>query len=308
MFSIMQSNLAIRGIVSAVQTPFTEAGHIDFDSLYFLVEDAIAAGVDGLLAPVVASEVEFLSSSERRKILTTILQAASSNLPVIIGASDRDALKCRYFAKWAADNGAAAYLVAVPNALYQQPNKIISFFQQVSQGINFSLIVQDFEFNGPGMNLDMICTLKKVISSLVGIKIETNLAGLKYTMVREALGDDFFIAGGWAVTQFIEALDRGVDAMIPESSMIRVYKRIQRHYEHGARDEAKRLFHRLLPILTFTNQDVSNSILFFKYLLVRKGIFRSIRMRCPEPGWDRYSLQVAEELIELYLELEEEDQ
>jgi 4-hydroxy-tetrahydrodipicolinate synthase len=40
----------------------------------------------------------------------------------------------------------------------------------------------------------------------------------------------FYIAGGWAVTQMIEALDRGIDAIIPESSMARVYTAIDRHF------------------------------------------------------------------------------
>ena len=230
MFSVVRPNLELKGIVSVVQTPFTEAGYIDFDSLHFLVEDAIAAGVDGLLAPVVASEVAFLSPSERQKILTTILHAASSNVPVIVGASDENPAKCRSFAEWAAECGATAYLVAVPATLYRQPDNIIPFFQQVSQGIDLSMIVQDFEFNGPGMTLGMIRTLKQEISSIAGIKVETTLAGPKYTAVREAFGDDFFIAGGWAIPQFIEALDRGVDAMIPEGFMIRVYKQIQRYY------------------------------------------------------------------------------
>ena len=298
-------DLAIKGIVSVVQTPFTGAGQIDFDSLHCLVEDAMTAGVDGLLAPVVASEVAFLSPSERRQILTRILHIASTKVPVIAGASDNNAANCRSFAGWAAEHGAAACLVAVPEELYRQPDKIIPFFQQVSQGIDLSMIVQDFEFNGPGMTLEMIHALKKEIPSMAGIKVETTPAGPKYTEVREALGDDFFIAGGWAVPQFIEALDRGVDAMIPESSMIRVYKLIQRYYEQGERDRAMTLFHRLLPILAFTNQDVGNYILFFKHLLVRKGIFRTVRMRYPAPAWDRYSLRVVGELIEMYLELEE---
>lgn len=300
-------DLNCKGIVSVVQTPFTEKGDLDIDSLQLLVNDVINAGVDGLLAPVVASEANFLSLTERKKIVTTIIQTAGSKVPVIIGASDDNAELSIKHIEWAVECGASACLVSVPTDLYRQPDLIIPFFRKVSQEVKLPMIVQDFEFNGPGLTLDMIRHLKHTIPSMVGIKVETVLAGLKYTAVREMFGKDFFIAGGWAVTQLIEAMDRGVDAMIPESSMIRVYKRIQQHYEQGDRGAATELFYRLLPVLAFTNQEVGNSILFFKHLLVHKGIFRSTRMRFPEPGWDRYSMRIVEELIELYLELEESD-
>ncbi|MBA7520855.1 L-2-keto-3-deoxyarabonate dehydratase [subsurface metagenome] len=296
----------LKGIVSVVQTPFTDTGHIDFESLKSLVEDAIISGADGLLVPAVASEVAFLSDSERKRIFTTVLQAASSRVPVIAGASYENPASCRIFARWASGQGAVACLVAVPVALYMNTENIVPFFQEVSRGVGLSMIVQDFEFNGPGLTLHMIRKLKHKIPSMTGIKVEPTPAGPKYTAVREALGDDFLIAGGWAVSQFIEALDRGVDAIIPESSMIRVYKRIQQCYKQGKRESAIEIFNRLLSILSFTNQEVGNSILFFKHLVVRKGIFQTTNMRYPQPQWDSYSLRLTEELIERYLELEEE--
>lgn len=256
--------LDIHGILSVVQTPFDSAGELNLAGLQRLAEDAVAA---------------------------------NSRVPLIVGVSTNDPTECRAIARQA-----AAYLVAVSTTIYKTPSTILPFFQKVTEGIDLPLVIQDFEFNKPGMDMPTIRRLKEHLPILVGVKIETVPAGPKYTAVRKAFGTDFFIAGGWAVPQFIEALDRGVDAMIPESSMLRVYKRIQRCYERGERDAVTMLFHRLLPILAFTNQDVGNSILFFKYLLVRKGIFRTTRMRCPEPGWVRYSLRVAEELIELYFE------
>ncbi|MEN8115056.1 MAG: dihydrodipicolinate synthase family protein, partial [Actinomycetota bacterium] len=104
--------------------------------------------------------------------------------------------------------------------------------------------------------------------------------------------------------QMIEALDRGIDAMIPESSMVRVYKEVDRRYRRGDRRASTELFRRLIPILAFTNQDVATSIAFFKRLLVRKGIFDSPMMRMPGFAWDHFNLRIADELIEDYVELE----
>jgi 4-hydroxy-tetrahydrodipicolinate synthase len=150
--------------------------------------------------------------------------------------------------------------------------------------------------------------LKELVPTLAGVKIETVPAGPKYTAVRRAFGWDFFIAGGWAVPQMIEALDRGVDALIPESSMVAVYSAIYRAHTGGDRAKAVRIFRRLIPVLAFTNQEIGLSIAFFKRLLERRGLFQSAVMRQPWSGWDEYSLRIADELIEIYLALEKEIQ
>ena len=297
----------VRGIVSAVQTPFDAGGELDPASLRRLVEDAIAAGVDGFLSTAVAGEVDTLSMAERAQVIETITSIAGGRVPLIAGASSNDVHECRAVAGLAVEMNASAYLVGVPPPLYQTPEAILPFFQAVTDGIELPLVIQDFELNGPGMDMRLICELKKHLPNLAGLKIETVPAGPKYTAVREALGSDFWIAGGWAVQQFIEALDRGVDAMIPEASMVRVYKRVQVLYEQGRREAAETLFRRLLPILAFTNQETANSIAFFKTLLVRKGIFRTAGMRVDRPRWDGFSETVVDGLIDLYRDLEKDD-
>jgi hypothetical protein len=102
----------------------------------------------------------------------------------------------------------------------------------------------------------------------------------------------------------IEALDRGVDALMPECSMVPVYAEITRLHHSGRRDAALSLFRELLPVLSFTNQEIRTSIAFFKELLVAKGIFRTSAMRGTPFAWDRYNRRIADELIDLYRALE----
>jgi len=136
------------------------------------------------------------------------------------------------------------------------------------------------------------------------MKIETVPAGPKYTLARSILGPDCWIAGGWAVPQMIEALDRGVDALVPECSMVRVYKAVERRYRNGDRAGATALFRQLLPILAFSNQEIGTSVAFFKRLLVKKGIFAHPHQRMPIPAWDPTSDHLTHELITHYLTVE----
>ncbi len=297
-----------RGIVPVVQTPFDADGQVDLSGLARLADDAIASGAVGLLAPVVASEVAWLSDEERDAIVRTLAEVSRGRVPFLVGASSDQPQTCRRHAALAEEVGAAAWLAAVPAALYGRPEEVLPFFRTAVGDCGLPLILQDFQLGGPGLAIPVIEGLREALPSLAGIKIETAPAGPKYTAVRKACGPDFFIAGGWAVPQMIEALDRGVAAMIPESSMVRVYAAVYRLYQQKQRAEAACLFRSLLPVLSFSNQDVPLSVAFFKRLLVRKGIFTGGGMRWPGFAWDEYNRRVADELIDLYLNLERRTQ
>ncbi|HTI49727.1 MAG TPA: dihydrodipicolinate synthase family protein [Planctomycetaceae bacterium] len=292
------------GIIPVLQTPFDDAGAVDRDSLSRLVEDAIAARVDGFLYPAVASEVAWLSPSERSDLLRHVVATINGRVPVIAGASSPDAEVSRNLCRESQQIGATACLIAVPPACYAAPATTVPFFEQAAKDCALPLVIQDLEFNGPGLSLDTMQALADALPSLAGWKIETVPSGPKYTAVRNLFGSSCHISGGWAVAQLIEALDRGVDAMIPEASMVRVYHAIYSAYMAGHRDEALRLFRLLLPVIAYTNQEIVTSIAFFKRLLVRKEIFRTETLRWPGFHWDPFNTRIADELISHCLAIE----
>ena len=296
----------VKGIVSVLQTPFDWQNLIDWQSYERLIEDAISSEGNGFLTPAVASEVIHLTTEEREQIIRFVVSRTKGQVPLIVGASGTTIDQCRHFAQLAETVGADAYLVAIIPELYRQPDRLVPFFQAVASQTRLPLIIQDLQFDVPGLCLDLVKQLVDGLPTLAGMKIETVPAGPKYTDIRHAYGSDFFIAGGWAVPQMLEALDRGVDAMIPESSMVRVYSKIFRAYTSGNREHAKHLFWYLLPILSFANQDLETSITFFKRLLVRKRIFRTATMRYSYI-FDAYQERIADELIDRYLEIEAEE-
>jgi Dihydrodipicolinate synthetase family len=138
-----------RGIVPLLETPFLENGSIDYNSLHKLVEHSITGGANGLTAPLVASEVQALSILEREQLVKAVAGAIRGRVPFIVGASADDAETCRSFAKLAEKVDAAAYLVAVPNALYGRTEELLSFFRSIVVASSAPVIIQDLQWNGP---------------------------------------------------------------------------------------------------------------------------------------------------------------
>lgn len=293
-----------RGIISVLQTPFTDNGDVDLISLGRLVEHAISAGVHGFLVPAVASEVAYLSSEERRTIVDLALRTVAGRVPVIVGASADSAPESVSYIRGMDRTGALGYLVAVPAFVYERQELAEGFFGEIADGSRLPMVIQDLQFGGYGLRLETMKRLWESMPTLAGFKVETVPAGPKYTALRETFGERVFVAGGWAIPQMIEALDRGVDALIPESSMVSVYRAVYDFFVAGRRDEATALFRRLLPVLTFTNQEIGTSVAFFKRLLRRKGVFRCEKMRMKGLLWDKYSERIGEDLVELVLALE----
>ncbi len=165
-------------------------------------------------------------------------------------------------------------------------------------------MLQDWDPSGLGLPIPLIQRLFEEIEEFKALKIETVPAGPKYTAVLQATGGKLHVSGGWAVTQMIEGLDRGVHAFMP-TAMHEIYCEIYRRYASGNRDGAVDLFHRILPILAFSNQHLDLSILFFKRLLWKEGTYATPRCRKLSLAFDAIHERIADELIELAIQTRE---
>jgi len=95
----------------------------------------------------------------------------------------------------------------------------------------------------------------------------------------------------------IEALNRGVHAFIP-STMEVIYNQIYNLFIEKKTIEARNLFSKILPILSFTHQHIDIAIKFSKLLRVREEIFTTDLCRLPISEFDTYQLEEADIHIE----------
>ena len=290
---------SLSGIVTVLNTPFCEDDHVDADALARNVEYAIESGVAGFLVPALASEVYRLRPAERTLLVRTTLETARGRVPVIGGASAATETERLDAARQWIELGCDGVLVSIP---YHDDGDYMRQVKMVARLQPGFLMLQDWDAQGYGLPLPLILNLFERVDAFKSIKIEVVPAGVKYTEVLQATGGELHVAGGWAVTQMIEALDRHVHTLMP-TGLHPVYTRIYTRYQMGERAEAVALFRRLQPTLMFSNQHLDISIHFFKRLLHRQGIYPSDRVRPPILPFDCYHARIADELIHDALEL-----
>lgn len=290
----------LRGIITVLNTPFTNDDRIDVDGLRCNVSNAIAAGVAGFLVPALASEVDKLSEAERELVVRTVLDAVAGRVPVIGGASAPTCEARRHHGRKLIDLGCAAILISIAYKDDTQYEREVRDIAGIEPPL---LMIQDWDASGPGAPVPLIARLFEQIECFRCLKIEVVPAGSKYSAVLEATDGGLHVSGGWAVMQMIEALDRGVHAFMP-TGMHRVYTRIYELYTSRQRDAARGLFNCLLPVLAFSNQHLDVSIHFFKRLLHRQGVYATPRVREPILPFDAFHQRAADELIEYFTRLE----
>jgi 4-hydroxy-tetrahydrodipicolinate synthase len=235
-------------------------------------------------------------------MVRAVVDALGSRIPVVGGASAPTQAERLRNAERLAGLGCDVVLVSQP---YKSEATYIREIREVEQAAGRALMIQDWDAAGSGVPIPAILGAFEAVPEFRYLKVETADAGHKYTALKRATGGRLHVSGGWAVSQLIEALDRGVDAFMP-TALHRAYVAIFDRYRAGDRSGAVELFRRLLPILAFANQNLEISIHFFKRLLWRQGIYPTPLLRNPSALLDKFQERIADELIELAMSLDAE--
>ena len=292
----------LRGIVTVLNTPFSKDSTIDFKALKYNVNEALKAGVAGFLVPAMASEVYKLSVSERLAMVDMVLETVENRVPVIAGAGETNLNKSKRLLKSYLDLGCTNVLFQIP---FENEQQFRAHFMELAALDPKMIMLQDWNASGYGLGDELICDLFESVAAFRCLKIETVPAGIKYSRILELTKGALNISGGWAVSQMIEGLKRGVHAFMP-TGMHYIYTTIYRLFDQGEHEKAEQLFLKIVPILAFSNQHLDISIHFFKRLLFRQGIYPTMNVREPILPFDKLHQEIADKHIERIIQLENE--
>jgi 4-hydroxy-tetrahydrodipicolinate synthase len=295
----------LRGVVVSLDTPFDDGGRIDFASLERLVEWHLRCGAAGFLTPARAGEVEALTVAERIGIVRHVREQVKGRAELVAGATAEDAAETRAMAEAAVRLGCEGVLAEVPPPLRRDRAGLLEFVRTLASTGMPMLMVQDLEWGGSGIPVELIAEAFEAVPAFRCLKVEVVPAGPKYTAVLEATGGRLHVSGGWAAEQMIEALDRGVDVFMP-TAMTGIYALIYRAHQSGDRETARRWFRRILPVLAFTHQHLDISIQFYKRLFRHRGLFGTVRLRKQALPYDAHHERYGEEMIRYLDEVEGE--
>ena len=80
----------MKGILPSLNTPFTNSGELDLDSLTRLVEHTIISGCGGMLGVAVAGEHNTLNFDEKIQFIETVTKVNKRRIPFICSVTAAD--------------------------------------------------------------------------------------------------------------------------------------------------------------------------------------------------------------------------
>ena len=129
------------GVGTALVTPFSANGNVDFEKLKELTEIQIANGVNAIVACGTTGEKSTLRHEEHLKVIETIIQTSAGRVPVVAGTGSNDTLYTLELSKAAEQMGADALLMVTPYYNKTSQDGLVQHFTYVADRVHTPIIL-----------------------------------------------------------------------------------------------------------------------------------------------------------------------
>ena len=262
-----------------MQTPFTDSGSLDKETLAREVQFLHRAGVQGMTWPQMASEWPQLTFDERLAGAETIMHTgkaldAATRPAVVIGVQASDIETAVKYARHA-DKLSPDAIIAIPLNQGKDEALQMEYYSAIGEACSRPLIVQTVG----QMSVDLVLRMAKQIPTLRYAKDE---AGATLPRLTEYAKRDQIMRGvfsGKHGPTFLDELARGAVGNMPAAGFADLYVASWRAWRVGKRDEAMDAFSKtLLLIMDAQAYGVAGQ----KYILELRGVFPNSKCRRPE--------------------------
>jgi 4-hydroxy-tetrahydrodipicolinate synthase len=293
----MEQRGSWRGVFSIPCTPFTDDGALDRDGLAAVIEFCVDAGAHGIVAPVLASEAWTLTPEERRIVIDALVEGVHGRRPVVIGISAETRAASLALARQAEASGGDAVIAIPPPECGGELDAIFDFYRILSSTVALPIFVQNVDPPyGVRLPGSFVARLVREIPRVDWVKEETLPTGWAITAEIEASGSKLRgVMGGAAGRYLFDEFRRGACGFMPACEVTDVHVQVWNALDGGNELQARRLFERLLPVLSFEARAGGVP----KAVLKRRGVIASDYMRQFEGNpLDRYDRMELDRLLE----------
>ncbi|KFN41173.1 4-hydroxy-tetrahydrodipicolinate synthase [Arenimonas oryziterrae] len=266
----------LSGSITALATPFTASGEIDFPAWRRLLDRQIAGGTRGVVVAGSTGEAAALSDEEFSRLLRSAVEHIDGRMLVLAGTGQSNTAKTIAQTRLARDGGAGFALVVTPPYVRPTPAGLFAHYTAVAEEGGLPVVL----YNVPGRTG---CDLQP--DTVAQLCTHANIVGLKEARGDEArwnalypLGSaDFALLSGDDPT-FVRAMRGGAVGVISVASntVPAAFAQLCRLVSAGKGDEAAALDARLAPLYDFLG--IESNPIPLKALLQRLGIGEGLRL------------------------------
>lgn len=239
----------LSGCGTAIVTPFTDDGAVDWPAFTALVEWQVAEGIDFIVACGTTGEAQTLTDDERVEVVGVAKGAAAGRVPVMAGATSNDTRRAVEEVRRMCDAGADVILTASP--YYNRPTQdgLRRHFEAVAEASARPVVL----YNVPGRAgvnlLPATAVMLAAHANVIGIKEAAGDMHQALELLRlRPEGFRIFSGDDWMALPLCAS---GGDGLISVASneLPREVTELVRLARTGELDGARELLWKLMPLL-----------------------------------------------------------
>ncbi|RLI90937.1 MAG: 4-hydroxy-tetrahydrodipicolinate synthase [Candidatus Altiarchaeales archaeon] len=240
--------MEIKGLFTAIVTPFDKRGNLDEEGLRENIEFQIENGVDGIVAVGTTGESATLTEEEHKRVLEISLDQVNDRCLVIGGTGSNNTAEALNYTKHAYDIGLDAVLMITP--YYNKPTQegLYRHYKKIADSIDIPIILYTVP-SRTMVNIEVETTKRlSEIPNIVAIKDASGDLNQVSREIMECGGDFSVLSGDDSLNLPIIALG-GKGAISVASNIV---PKMMSEFIHSALNgdfkRARELHYRLYPL------------------------------------------------------------
>src|SRR5579884_2999551 len=295
--SLEPPQTAFRGVFSVLPTPFDSSGELDLVWLGRFIDLYPGAGVNGLTALGVTSEVARLETRERAVLLDAVLRQVDGRVPVVAGTTSNGLRITIASSKAAKAAGAAAVMVSPPQLARPSGDALVGYYAALAAAVEIPIVLQDYPpVSGFTMEPAILARIAREVPAVRAIKLEDPPTPWKTARILAEAGPKISILGGLGGVFLLEELLAGASGTMTGFAYPEILVRVVSLFDAGKVEEAADVFYRYVPLMRFEFQELLGVSL-RKHVLKRRGAISDPAIRLPGAKPDAATLAALDRLL-----------
>jgi 2-keto-3-deoxy-L-arabinonate dehydratase len=297
----MKTKSGFFGVYPMVYALFDKKGNLTREPTRRQVKSMLKHKVHGIAVLGLASEVNKLSTAERRQLMEWVAEDIDGKVPLTVTVAETSVGGQIEFVKAAASVGAKWAILQPPPVKHVPESALIRFFGAVADASPIPIAIQNApEYLGIGLSNAGIRELHRAHPNFSIVKLEATAISIS-NLLNDVHGElDVF--NGRDGIEMLDSMRAGAVGIIPGGEafdiLVRAFDQMALGSEEGIA-KAEKLYAKVLPLLVLLMESMDTFLVYGKPVLAhRLGITETLP-RLPSTPATKFGLAVAKRYAQM---------
>ena len=289
----------LKGIIPMTYCFFNKNNSIDLHAMRDQISLIKKLGSHGIACLGLATEVNKLNFSEKKRIIELVANISNNNLPIVITISGKNLREYKQLIE-VAQFYDVSWIVFQPLIKKNTTDKdCFNFFNKIITFVDNKTLVgiqNAKEYIGVGLDSSQILKLYKKYDNFRAIKGEASATLIQKEIIKYPKNLKVF--NGRGGQEIIDNFLGGCSGIIPSLEGTDIFLKIYKLIQQKKINEAKKLYKKILPSIVFSMQSINSLVCYGKRICAYRMGMKKIYDRSPGLIPTNFGIKLAKQLAQ----------